>query len=106
MKLSGSLVKQDLYHVIKYHWKQLLGVGILIWFLLFLLNTLIGVSTYTNSFSDTLKERLGMYFYIKETPETQDITYKKIIDLQNNLQKKWLKVMFSSKDDAMKFLEN
>ena len=47
-----------------------------------------------------------MYFYIKETPETQDITYKKIIELQNSLQKQGLKVMFSSKDDAMKFLEN
>ncbi|AHB41223.1 hypothetical protein P148_SR1C00001G0428 [candidate division SR1 bacterium RAAC1_SR1_1] len=106
MKLSGSLVKQDIYHMIKYHWKQLLGVGILVGFLLFLLNIFIGISSYTNSFSDTLRDKLGIYFYIKETPETQDITYKKIIDLQNDLQKKGLKVMFSSKDDAMKFLEN
>lgn len=106
MKLSGSLVKQDIYHMIKYHWKQLLWVGILVWFLLFLLNIFIGISSYTNSFSDTLRDKLWIYFYIKETPETQDITYKKIIDLQNDLQKKGLKVMFSSKDDAMKFLEN
>lgn len=73
---------------------------------MFLLNVFIGISSYTNSFSDTLRDKLWMYFYIKETPETQDITYKKIIDLQNDLQEKGLKVMFSSKDDAMKFLEN
>lgn len=104
--MSDNLLKQGLYNSLKYHWKQLLWVGILIWFLLFLLNIFVGISSYTNSFSDTLRERLGMYFYIKESPETQDITYKKVIDLQNKLQRQWLKVMFSSKDDAMKFLEN
>ena len=106
MKILNSIFKQDIYHVLKYHWKQFLGIGILVWFLLFLLNIFIWVSSYTNTFSNDLKERLWIYFYIKETPETQDITYKKIIELQNNLQKQWLKVMFSSKDDAIKFLEN
>jgi len=106
MKLFGSVIKNDLYHLIKYHWKQLLWVGILIWFLLFLLNIFIWISSYTNSFSQGLKDKLWIYFYIKETPETQDDTYKKIIDLQNNLQKQGLKVMFSSKEDAMKFLAN
>lgn len=106
MNFLESFIKQDLYHLIKYHWKQLLGIWILIGFLLFLLNIFVGISSYTNSFSDTLRDKLGMYFYIKESPETQDIVYKKVIDLQNDLQNKWLKVMFSSKDDAMKFLEN
>ncbi len=106
MKILHSIFKKDIYHILKYHWKQLLGVGILIGFLLFLLNIFIWISSYTNTFSDTLKGRLGMYFYVKEAPETQDITYKKIIELQNNLQKQGLKVMFSSKDDAIKFLEN
>ncbi len=106
MRLLWSIIKQDIYHLMKHHWKQLLWVGILIWFLLFLLNIFIGISSYTNSFSDNLKSRLWMYFYIKEAPEIQETTYKSIINLQNELQKQWLKAMFSSKDDAMKFLSN
>lgn len=106
MKLTWSIIKKDIYRLMKYHWKKLLWVGILIWFILFLLNIFIGISSYTSSFSDNLQSRLWMYFYIKESPETQDLTYKSIIDLQNELQKQWLKVMFSSKDDAMKFLSN
>jgi cell division protein FtsX len=105
MKFLDPFLKKDIYHLIKYHWKQFLGVWIIIWFLLFLLNIFIWISSYTSSLSDDLREKLGMYFYIKETPETRDIVYKKVINLQNDLQKQWLKVMFSSKEDAMKFLE-
>ena len=47
-----------------------------------------------------------MYFYIKESPENTENTYKDIINLQNELQKQGLKTMFSSKDDAMSFLSN
>lgn len=46
-----------------------------------------------------------MYFYIKEdTTQTNEI-YKKIITLKDELESKWLKVMFSSKDDALAFLQ-
>lgn len=102
----SSLVKKDVLHIIKHHWKQFLGVGVLIGFLLFLLNIFLGASAYTYSFGETLKDKLGIYFYIKDTPGEESITYQKVMDLQTNLQKQGLGVMFSSKDDAMKFLEN
>lgn len=106
MKKLQSLVKQDIYYLIKHHWKQLLWVGILIWFLLFLLNIFVGISSYTSSLSSTFSEKLWMYFYIKENPETQDVVYKRVMELQSKLQEEWLHVMFSSKEDAIKFLEN
>ncbi len=102
--ISG-LIKKDIVHVYKHHWKQFLSIGVVIWLLLFLLNIFVGVSSYTHSFTDTLRDKLGIYFYIKDTAGQESLTYKKVIDLQSNLQKQGLKVMFSSKDDAMKFLE-
>jgi len=46
-----------------------------------------------------------MYFYIKEdTTQTNEI-YKKVIALKDQLEAKGLKVMFSSKDDALAFLQ-
>lgn len=106
MKNFGKIIRQDVYHLIKYHWKKLLWVWILVGFLLFLLNIFIGLSTYTHTFSGELRSRLWMYFYIKESPENTENTYKDIINLQNKLQKQGLKTMFSSKDDAMSFLSN
>jgi len=103
---SFSFPKQDVIDLIKHNWKQFLGIGVVLWFLIFLLNLFVWVSAYTDSFGDTLKEKLWIYFYIKNVPEQESIVYKKIIDLQSKLQKQWLKVMFSSKDDAMKFLES
>lgn len=46
-----------------------------------------------------------MYFYIKEsTDQTTDIN-KRIITLKDDLEAEGLKVMFSSKDDALAFLQ-
>lgn len=60
---------------------------------------------YTHQFTGQLKDRLGMYFYIKEdTTQTNEI-YKKVIAMKDELETQWLKVMFSSKDDALAFLQ-
>ena len=64
-----------------------------------------GVSLYANQFTGELKDRLGMYFYIKEIPGEEAETYKRVIELKDQLENKNLKVMFSSKDDALAFLE-
>ena len=46
-----------------------------------------------------------MYFYIKEdTTQTNEI-YKRVINLKDELEANGLKVMFSSKDDALAFLQ-
>jgi len=101
----SKLFKNDFAHIIKSSWANVLWVGIFIGFLLFLLNIFLWVSLYAKTFTWELKDRLGMYFYIKENPWQETETYKKVINLKDQLEAQWLKVMFSSKDDALAFLE-
>lgn len=108
MMLKSSLskiFKQDLSSLLKTSWTNILWVSIFIGFLLFLLNIFLWVSLYAHQFTGQLKDRLGMYFYIKEdTTQTAEI-YKRVISLKDELESNWLKVMFSSKDDALAFLQ-
>ncbi|MCX6824060.1 MAG: hypothetical protein NT085_02945 [candidate division SR1 bacterium] len=101
----SKIFKHDLSSLLKTSWTNVLGVSVFIGFLLFLLNIFLGVSLYANQFTGQLKDRLGMYFYIKEdTTQTNEI-YKKVITLKDQLEAQGLKVMFSSKDDALAFLQ-
>lgn len=99
------MFKREITRVIKTSRKQLLWTSFLIWFLLFLLNIFLAWSLYASKFSDTIKEKLGLYFYIKNTEENKDLTYKQVIQLKDELEGNWLEVMFSSQEDAFKFLE-
>ncbi len=105
---SSSLSKffnHDGSSLLKTSWTNIFWVSIFIGFLLFLLNIFLWVSLYTHQFTDQLKDRLGMYFYIKDLPEQSNEIYKKVITLKDELENNWLKVMFSSKDDALAFLQ-
>lgn len=46
-----------------------------------------------------------MYFYIKESTDQTTEINKRIITLKDELESQGLKVMFSSKDDALAFLQ-
>ncbi len=101
----SKLFKQDFSALLKNSWTNIFWVSIFIGFLLFLLNIFLWVSLYANQFTGQLKERLWMYFYIKDTVDQTTDVYKKVISLKDQLEAKWLKVMFSSKDDALAFLQ-
>lgn len=101
----SKIFKHDLNALIKSSWTNVLWVSIFIGFLLFLLNIFLWVSLYANQFTGELKDRLGMYFYIKEDTTQSNEIYKKVITLKDELEAKGLKVMFSSKDDALAFLQ-
>jgi cell division protein FtsX len=101
----SKILWEDLGEICKVSRKQLTLVSVLIGVLLFLLNTFLGVSFYAGNFSDTLKDKLGMYFYIKDTPGQESQTYTEIMTLQDELKSKHLTVMFSSKEEALTFLE-
>ncbi|MFZ2718170.1 MAG: permease-like cell division protein FtsX, partial [Candidatus Absconditicoccaceae bacterium] len=105
MKYISKLTKHEVNSIFKIYGKELFGVGFLVGFLFFLLNVFLGLSIYTSSLSDTLKDKLGIYFYIRDVPGEENSTYKKIITLKEDLEKQGLKVAFSSKEDAFKFLE-
>jgi cell division protein FtsX len=83
----------------------MIWIALLSGFLLFLLNILIGVSMYGNTFNDGLKDKLGMYFYIRDVPEREEQIYKQVITLKEKLQSQGLKVDFSTKEDALNFLQ-
>lgn len=104
-RIFTKIFKQDFSRLLKNSWRNIIGVSIFIGFLLFLLNVFLWVSLYANQFTGDLKDRLGMYFYIKEIPWQEAETYKRVINLKGQLENKKLKVMFSSKDDALAFLE-
>lgn len=107
----SKIFKQDLAHLLKTSRTNVVGVSIFIGFLLFLLNIFLWISLYANKFTGELKDRLGMYFYIKDNIETSSLSgsdtqiYKRVISLKDELESQGLKVMFSSKDDALSFLE-
>ena len=48
----------------------------------------VSMSLYTQQFTGELKDRLGMYFYIKELPDQTNETYKKVIALKDELESK------------------
>lgn len=104
-KYISKLTKHEVNSIFKTYWKELFWVWFLIWFLLFLLNIFLWLSIYTSNLSDTLKDKLGIYFYVKDIPWEENSTYKQIITLKEDLEKQGLKVAFSSKEDAFKFLE-
>ncbi|MBQ7074309.1 hypothetical protein IJM86_04555 [bacterium] len=64
-----------------------------------------GVSFYGNSLNEGLKNKLGMYFYIKDKPEEEDYIYKQVMTLKEQLEQADIKATFSSKEDSVKFLE-
>lgn len=104
-KYISKLTKHEVNSIFKTYWKELFWVWFLIWFLFFLLNVFLWLSIYTSNLSDTLKDKLGIYFYVKDIPWEENSTYKQIITLKEDLEKQGLKVAFSSKEDAFKFLE-
>lgn len=101
----STILWKDFLEIFKISKYQLIFVSALIGVLLFLLNSFLGVSLYTNNFSDWLKDRLWMYFYIKEAPGKESETYTEIMTLKDKLQAEWLEILFSSKEDALGFLE-
>lgn len=101
----SQIFKQELSSLLKHSWTNILWVSIFIGFLLFLLNIFLWISLYAHQTTGQLKDRLGMYFYIKDIPDQTSEIYKQVITLKDELEAQWLKVMFSSKDDALAFLQ-
>lgn len=86
-----------------YRW-QMIWISVLSGFLLFLLNILIGVSMYGNMLNDSLRDKLWMYFYLRNDVESESKVYKQVIRLKDKLEDEWLQVNFLTKEDAMDFM--
>lgn len=86
-----------------YRW-QMIWISVLSGFLLFLLNILIWVSMYGNMLNDSLRDKLWMYFYIRNDVESESKIYKQVLRLKDKLEDEWLQVNFLTKEDAMDFM--
>lgn len=86
-----------------YRW-QMIWISVLSGFLLFLLNILIWVSMYGNMLNDSLRDKLWMYFYLRNDVESEGKVYKQVLRLKDKLEDEWLKVNFLTKEDAMDFM--
>ena len=94
----------DVKSIFRLYRGQMIRISVLSWFLLFLLNILIWVSMYSNTLNEGLKDKLWMYFYLKDDVESEWQLYKKVISLRDQLESEWLKVKFFTKEDAMNFV--
>jgi cell division protein FtsX len=102
---SPKLFRDDIKALFSAYKGQMIWIAVLSGFLLFLLHILIGISFYGKSLNESLKDKLGIYFYIKDTPEQEVQIYKQVISLKEKLQAEGLQVTFSTKEDALAFLQ-
>lgn len=61
-------------------------IALLTGFLLYILTVFLGLSLYTGSLADGLKDKLGIYFYISEKAQTDEATYEQVVELTTKLQ--------------------
>ncbi len=96
-----NIIFDEVKLIMKSTWRQFVVSGVLIWFLIFILNIFLWMSFYSNYTSNSLKDKIWMYFYINEDKNV----YNDIINLKWELEKKWLKVTFLSKEQAFNSLQ-
>ncbi len=84
---------------------QLLWVSILISFLLFLVN-IVGIVAYNvGEFTHEVRQKLGVYLYLKDDTKRKDEVYGKAIELMKELKENGMTVVFYSKEEAFELLE-
>lgn len=99
-----SLLSRDIKRIIKWNIKRLIWISVVIWFLFYLFNIFFGLSQKIEDVNKIITDKVGIYFYIDDS-QNED-TYKRVIDIKDQLKTKWVDSNFSSKDDAFDFLEN
>lgn len=106
MSMFSSLINDDVRSMFARKKKQLRLVTGIIAGLLFVLNVFLWFSLYAQEFSWSIKEKLGMYFYIVDGVDQEDAVYAKVTQLSKRLEDAWLETVFASKEEAFGFLQN
>ncbi len=97
-----SVFWHDVRHILKSSRVEFIWMSILVGFLLTILNIFAGVGLGAKEFSQTLNNKLGMYFYIVDRPDDKDVVYSRVIELQKKLEDAGLETRFTNKDKALK----
>lgn len=95
-------IRSNAFYIIKKNIPQFLGVGVLVWFLIFLLNLLMVVSYGSQKAADEIQNKLWLYLYVKEDATNKDQIYSRVIDMKEKLNQMGIKAEYTSKDDAIK----
>lgn len=108
MKKSGPTnsftlnpISADTLTIIKAYKKPLWAISILMWILIFVLNVFFAGAFLWNTFNDKMKDKLGIYIYLNDVSSAE----KDAINIKTALEEKGLKVSYTSKEDALTFVE-
>ena len=96
-----DVIKKDTETLVRTYRIPMILVSLLMGFLLFIMNIFLGISVQGQNFNDQMKSKLGVYIYLKDTKNQQ----QQAVSLKEELESKGLKVNYTSKEDALKFVE-
>lgn len=99
-----ALVIEDTKKLLKSKSKRFIFTTVLVWLLFFIFNLIFGLSISADKIENIAASKVWIYFYIQEWNDKDEI-YTRIINIKDELNKVWVDVQFSSKDDAFSYLE-
>lgn len=101
------MIIKNLLNIVKAWIFQFVWISLIISFLLFFLNLLAWISYNIHNFSQDIRHKLWVYFYIKDSKDVGEIYQinTEIIRLRETLESQWLTVEYYSKKDALELLE-
>lgn len=105
MKMSDfklNVIRKDTQTLLQTYRMPLFFVSILMAFLLFIMNVFLAGSLYGQQFNDAMKSKLGVYIYLTDSIGTSK---EQIPIIKSDLEKAGLKVNYTSKQDALAFVE-
>jgi len=94
-------ISSDTLTILKAYKKPMWAISILMWILIFVLNVFFAWAFFGNTFNDQMKDKLGIYIYLNDVASSENDA----IRIKTSLEEKWIKVSYTSKDDALSFVE-
>lgn len=95
-----NIIQKDTQTLIKSYKIPLILISILMGFLIFIMNMFLVGSLYGKHFNTQLKDKLGVYIYLKDTAAQEQA-----LQIKSELEKQGLKVAYSTKQQALEFVE-
>lgn len=95
-----NIIQKDTQTLIKSYKIPLILMSILMGFLIFIMNMFLVGSLYGKHFNTQLKDKLGVYIYLKDTAAQEQALH-----IKEELEKQGLKVEYSTKQQALEFVE-
>jgi len=102
--ISQSMIIDDIKSMLRYGRKAFAITVLILSFLLFFLNILIGIGNNMSRFSNQLKSTLSFKFFVLDDTEKEDLITDKVLFLQRKLDEQWISSLYVSKQDARNYM--